>query len=107
MEQGRARTIAERRSEVLWSSQAVDNQLQEAVGSSMGKVVETARRLGIDQSIRRVKQNPVFKKRWKHFQVRKKLINKMGRAGKWPTPGSTREECYPVSSTEQNAALPP
>ena len=57
--------IAESKSQVLGSSKAVDEELKEAYGNTLGKHVETARRLGIDHALRRVKQNPVFQKRWK------------------------------------------
>jgi hypothetical protein len=74
--------IADSKSQLLGSSQQVDDELQEAYGNTLGVRATTARRLGIDHALRKVKHKPVFQKRWKSFLVRKKLIQKLGRTGK-------------------------
>ena len=52
-------------------------------GNQLGPVVATARRLGVDHSLRKVKQNPVFRKRFKIFSERRGLIRKLGKAGRF------------------------
>ena len=52
-------------------------------GNQLGPVVTTARRLGVDHSLRRVKQNQVFKKRYKLFTARAGLIRKLCKAGRF------------------------
>ena len=75
--------IAADKSQVLGSSEAVDKALVAHFGNQLGPVVTTARRLGVDHSLRRVKQNPVFRKRFKLFSERRGLIKNLGKAGRF------------------------
>ena len=75
--------VAAEQSQVLGSSEAVDKALVAHFGNQLGPVVTTARRLGVDHSLRRVKQNPVFRKWFKLFSERRGLIKKLGNAGRF------------------------
>jgi len=69
--------IAGAKSQVIASSVRVEKLWTAATGSNFGVMVTTARRLGVDHALRKVKYRPVLVKRKKGYLKRKILVDKL------------------------------
>jgi hypothetical protein len=100
--------IADTKSQVITSSPEMDLLVAKVLGNQLGEIVVTARRLGVDHTLRnRVVKvgRPVFKaRRLKHlgrFKLAKKLAGKGLKAG----PKSSTRGCCQASCLGQSATL--